>query len=136
MRSVVELIQRHEGLRLKPYKCTAGKLTIGFGRNLEDVGITVEEATQMLQHDIAECIRQLETIDGFSVLDEVRRAVLIDMTFNLGFAGILAFKNMWRAVENRDYDKAAAEMLDSKWARQVGQRALRLSTMMQTGEWP
>jgi len=136
MRSVVELIQRHEGLRLKPYKCTAGKVTIGFGRNLEDVGITAEEATRMLHHDIAECIKQLETIDGFSMLDEVRRAVLIDMTFNVGFAGILAFKNMWRAVENRDYDKAAAEMLDSKWARQVGQRALRLSTMMQTGEWP
>ena len=136
MRSVVELIQRHEGLRLKPYKCTAGKVTIGFGRNLEDVGITAEEATRMLHHDIAECIKQLETIDGFSMLDEVRRAVLIDMTYNLGFAGILAFKNMWRAVENRDYDKAAVEMLDSKWARQVGQRALRLSTMMQTGEWP
>lgn len=136
MRSVVDLLKLHEGLKLKPYRDTVGKLTIGYGRNLDDVGITVEEATRMLHHDIAQCIKQLETLAAFSGLDEVRRAVLIDMTFNLGFAGILGFKKMWKAIEAGNYDRAADEMLDSRWARQVGQRSVRLARMMKTGEWP
>lgn len=136
MRSVVDLLKLHEGLKLKPYRDTVGKLTIGYGRNLDDVGITVEEATRMLHHDIAECIKQLETLAVFSRLDEVRRAVLIDMTFNLGFAGILGFKKMWKAIEAGNYERAADEMLNSKWARQVGRRAMRLSDMMRSGDWP
>ena len=136
MRSVVELLQLHEGLRTKPYLDTVGKLTIGYGRNLDDVGITPEEAKQMLRNDISEAIKQLETLTVFSKLDEVRRAVLIDMTFNLGFAGVLKFKKMWQAVESGNFDKAADEMLNSKWAAQVGRRAMRLSDMMRSGHWP
>lgn len=77
---------RHEGLRLKPYRCTAGKLTIGVGRNLEDKGISQQEAYELLENDIRECEVQLltEIPDIYLSLDINRKVVLINMCFNLG----------------------------------------------------
>lgn len=130
-------IRLHEGERLKPYKCTAGKLTIGVGRNLEDRGITPEESSYLLENDlrsfIAEVYRKLPWVAD---LDDVRQRVIIDMAFNLGIAGLLSFKNTLAAIKAGDYAKAAPMMLDSKWAGQVGKRAERLSTMMLTGKDP
>jgi len=136
MRSVVELLQLHEGKRLRPYRCPEGFLTIGYGHNLDAKPISERAAAVILEDDIQDVIRELETLTVFSRLDEVRRAVLIDMTFNLGFAGILGFKKMWKAIEAGNYERAADEMLNSKWARQVGRRAMRLSDMMRSGDWP
>lgn len=127
-------LERHEGLRLKPYRDTVGKLTVGYGRNLDDVGITPEEAELMLDNDISTVERQLETVDEYQALDPVRQAVLANLCFNVGFKGIIGFKRMWRALAKRDYAGAAAEMLDSKWANQVGQRATELARIMRTGE--
>ena len=127
-------LERHEGLRLKPYRDTVGKLTIGYGRNLEDVGISRDEAEFMLDNDIDQVERQLETVDEYRDLDAVRQAVIANMAFNLGFAGLMGFKNMWAAIGRRDWESASEEMLNSKWARQVGVRAVELSEIMQTGE--
>ncbi len=127
-------LERHEGLRLKPYLDTVGKLTVGYGRNLEDVGISRDEADFMLDNDIDQVERQLETVDEYRDLDPVRQTVIANMVYNLGFAGLMGFKNMWSAINRRDWNRAADEMLNSKWARQVGVRAVELSEIMRTGE--
>lgn len=124
----------HEGLELKPYKCTAGYLTIGIGRNLDDRGITEDEARLLCNNDIEivehELARNFPVVTG---LDDVRCRVLLDMAFNLGIPRLSAFRKMWGALEEGNYEQAAVEMLDSRWARQVGRRATRLSQMMETG---
>jgi lysozyme len=126
---------RHEALRLKPYRCSAGKLTIGIGRNLDDVGITAEEAYFLLGNDISRVIAELDrNLPIFSSLDEIRKRVLIDMGFNLGISRLMKFRRMLAALEQSDFQKAAVEMMDSKWASQVGSRAERLKHMMNTGD--
>lgn len=127
-------LERHEGLRLKPYLDTVGKLTVGYGRNLEDVGISRDEADFMLDNDIDQVERQLDTVDEYRDLDPVRQTVIANMAFNLGFAGLMGFKNMWEAIGRRDWNSASKEMMQSKWARQVGVRAVELSEIMRTGE--
>lgn len=129
-----ELLIKHEGLRLKPYRCTAGKLTIGVGRNLDDKGITEAEAMVMLDNDIRAITRALsETFSWFIFLDNVRKAVVVSMVFNLGLGGFLKFKNTIAAIRDKDWNKAADNMLQSKWAEQVGQRAFELAEMMRYG---
>jgi lysozyme len=128
-----ELI-RDEGVRLKPYRDTVGKLTIGVGRNLDDVGITLAEAMVLLGHDITWAVHELETaLPWFKDLDPVRQRVLCNMCFNLGLARLLGFRNTLAAVARGDYTQAAIEMMDSKWATQVGDRAKRLAKMMEQG---
>lgn len=123
------MLIRHEGLELKPYRCTAGKLTIGIGRNLDDVGITEAEARMMLNHDIQERVTQFLKYKWFTELSEVRKDVIIDMSF-MGVGRLLGFKNMIKALSEKDYQKAAEEMMSSKWASQVGSRATELAAMM------
>ena len=129
-------IERHEGLRLKPYLDTATppRLTIGYGRNLDDVGITREEADYLLANDIEKVERELDTIDEYLALDRIRQTVIANMAFNLGFNGLLQFKRMWKHLGRHDYPGAAKEMLNSKWAFQVGNRAIELAKIMRTGE--
>ena len=135
--NVIELVKMHEGFSSKPYKCPAGKLTIGYGRNLDANGITKEEADFMLSEDIENIYLEMTKIlHCFADLDDVRQAVFVDMGYNMGLRGFLKFKNMLKAVEAHDYTEAAKEMLDSEWAKQVKKRAVRLAKMMETGEWP
>lgn len=134
--NVVELTKRHEGFRSHPYTCTAGKLSVGYGRNLDDVGLDEEEATYLLERDIERARAVLRLEPYWLDLGEVRQAVLLDMAVNLGLAGLGRFKKMRAALAAGDYMRAAAEMVDSLWYRQVGQRARRLVEMMRTGEWP
>ena len=126
----------HEGLELKPYRCTAEKLTIGVGRNIEDRGITEDEARYLLKNDIKivedELLERKPEVAG---LDAVRQRVLVDMGFNLGIPTLLKFQNMWTAIEEEDFERAAEEAMDSRWAKQVGRRAERLCQAMATGEW-
>jgi lysozyme len=128
-------LRLHEGERLKPYRCTAGKLTIGVGRNLEDRGITAEEAAYLLANDISREERELlRALPWVAKLDEVRQRVLLDMSFNMGLGTLLTFKRTLAAVHAGQYQQAAAMMLESRWAGQVGERAQRLSRMMATGK--
>jgi len=127
-------LELHEGRRAHPYRDTVGKLTIGVGRNLDDKGLSEEEIDVLLDNDITEAWQELtRSLSWFPSLDDVRQHVLLDMAVNLGVAGLLQFKKMLAACERRDFDGAAAEMLDSKWATQVGDRAKTLDRMMRTG---
>ncbi|UQV23167.1 glycoside hydrolase family protein [Vibrio sp. J383] len=130
------LIKKHEGLRLKPYRCSVGKLTIGYGRNLSDNGITLEEAEQLLQHNIDEVIQQAQTLPFFSALNDVRQAVIVDMIFNMGLPRFQKFKKTIALIEQQAWQAAANEMLNSRWARQVGNRSQTLSDMMRYGTEP
>ena len=130
-----EMIARHEGIRLKPYLDTVGKMTVGYGRNLTDVGISQQEASFLLENDIKKVIHELIKIPWFNTLNPARKAVLIDMAFNLGISGLMKFRRTLQSIETGQYELAAKQMLQSKWARQVGTRAKRLAHMMQTGAY-
>lgn len=132
---IKEQLVRHEGLRLKPYRCTAGKLTIGIGRNLDDRGISQTEAYVLLDNDIQNCEKQLldEIPEIYNTLDEVRKSVLLNMCFNLGIGGLLGFNNTLSFIVAGDWERAANGMLASKWAKQVGRRAIELSELMRKG---
>lgn len=137
MNDLVTMLTRHEGLRLKPYKDSVGKLTIGVGRNLDDVGISNDEARLLLTNDIIRTQADLDRLlPWWNNLDGIRRAVLTDMGFNMGVAGLCTFTQTLDAVQNGRYVEAADHMLHSKWAAQVGPRATELAAMMRTGQWP
>lgn len=124
-----------EGYREKPYKCSAGKLTIGVGRNLEDKGLSRDEIIYLLNNDYKECEEDIvRTYPWAGNLDEVRLSVLINMRFNLGAIGLSKFKKFLAFMRSGDYKSASLEMLDSRWAIQTGVRAKRLSKMILTGE--
>jgi len=131
-----EMLIRHEGLRLKPYRDTVGKLTVGVGRNLDDVGITREEALMLLNNDIAEVRREVErAFPWFTRLNLVRQNVVLNMVFNLGLPRFQQFKKTISAIKAKHWDEAARQMLDSRWAEQVGRRARELAAMMKTGKY-
>jgi len=148
MTKLEELLIKHEGLRLKPYRCPAGRLTVGVGRNLDDIGIskdeikhigkslndikltgiTKEDAMYLLKNDINRCINELKDIfgDEFFEYPEEIRFVLIDMIFNLGKPRFKSFKKMIKAVKDKNYKEMIIQMRDSKWCRQVKLRCYGL----------
>lgn len=132
--ALIAMVSQHEGLRLKPYRDSVGIWTIGYGRNLQDVGIRQDEARLMLENDLTVAMNDARFLfDDFAALTPNRQRVLVDMAFNLGRTRLAGFKAMWAALERGDYHAAAAEMKDSRWARQVGNRADRLARMMKEG---
>jgi len=134
-RDLVELLVKHEGCRYKPYKDSVGKLTIGVGRNLDDIGISEKEAADLLWNDIRRVVGSVwNNFHWIDKLDLIRRNVIYSMVFNLGVGRVRGFKRMIKAIDNEDYALAAFEMLDSKWAKQVGSRAIELSEMMRVGD--
>jgi lysozyme len=134
LQALLDRLRESEGLRLKPYRDTVGVLTIGYGRNLDHVGISEGEANDLLMNDIRKVIWQLDDrIPWWKSLDEVRQTVIADMAFNLGVAGLMKFKNTLKAVEEGRWEDASRGMLASLWAKQVKGRATRLASMMRTG---
>lgn len=152
---LIEKLIAHEGMVLKVYQDTLGIDTVGIGRNLKGrgisqneleymgmksidavykLGITERDAIFLANNDVdiveEELLRAHPIVND---LDEVRQIVLVDMAFNLGVPRLCKFKNMWAAVYAGDYDKAAVEMLDSRWATQVKSRAIVLSNAMRNG---
>jgi lysozyme len=127
---------RDEGVRLKVYQDSEGVPTIGVGRNLRDRGISLTEAEMLLDNDIAAVRAEvLANIPWSRGMDEVRRAVLENMCFNLGLKGLLGFTKTLAAMEDGNWYVAAAHMMESRWAKQVGIRAERLSEQLRSGEW-
>ena len=156
MTELLDQLVEHEGLELMPYEDSLGISTIGIGRNLVDRGIsdlelthmgkdmssvyewgiTKENAYYLAENDIK--IVEMEVCKKHPCvveLDQVRQRVIIDMAFNMGVPRLGKFKKMWKAIDNKDFPSAKIEMLDSRWAKQVGNRAVRLSNAMETGEW-
>ena len=124
-----------EGKRLKPYRCSAGKLTIGYGRNLDANGISQDEAEFMLDNDIADAENAcLHAFPWFSELSDTRKDAIVNMCFNLGLTKLLEFKKFLKAMAMGAYETAAHEAMDSDWAEQVGDRAKRLATAIRGPE--
>lgn len=140
--NLLKQLRRHEGLRLDPYKCSEGYLTIGYGRNIETNGISEAEAEFMLMNDLVACESELKDEGWYNQLDETRRAVVLNMAFNLGKPKLMQFKKFIGALSDDDYETASKEMVTgsdgvspSKWASQVGSRAYELADQMRTGQW-
>lgn len=133
-RKLIDSIKRHEGFSGKLYRCSQGFLTIGYGRNVESTGITESEAELLLYNDIESAVDNAVLLEYWHSLNEVRRRVIIEMIFNLGLPKFLEFSKMRLALLDHDYFKAADEMIDSLWAKQVGGRAKTLANMMRLGE--
>ena len=147
----------HEGMVLTVYEDSLGIETIGIGRNLKDRGITKEELDYMdipnmgiiYDHGITEADARYLALNDIRIvenelcrvhpcvenLDSVRQLILMDMAFNMGVPRLCKFKNMWNAIHEGRFDIAGMEMMDSKWARQVGRRAVKLSDAMKAGEF-
>jgi lysozyme len=153
---LVKMIAIHEGIVLNVYQDHLGIDTVGIGRNLQDRGITdgelsfinktmdevyengltEEEAYYLCMNDIAIVEKELLANKPIvNQLNDVRQMVLVDMAFNMGVPRLMAFKNMWLAIEKVNYQLANEEMIDSRWAGQVGSRAMKLSLAMKNGEW-
>ena len=117
-----------------PYKDTADKLTVGYGRNLTDKGLSEDEARYLLHNDIQEVIDGLrKAYWWFDELDEIRQGVVLNMAFNLGLGGFAKFRNTISYISDGNFKQAAAHMLQSRWAKQVGYRADELAREMETG---
>lgn len=147
-----------EGEKLRVYKCTEGFDTIGCGRNLDAVGLSIAEqlalgctvaevkkkgitkaqSDLLLDNDIDRSMADLDRyLPWWRTLDPVRQRVLVNMCFNMGIGngrkGLTSFRNTLRYIKEGNYSHAADNMLASKWARQVGNRAKRLAELMRLG---
>lgn len=127
-------MEAHEGKRGTVYVDSVGKVSIGIGRNLDDVGMSEDEITLFFLNDVARAEHLLSTMLPWAAqLDEIRYRVLLDMAFNMG-GRLLQFKQTLSSIKRGDYSEAASLMLQSKWATQVKSRAIRLAAMMRTGK--
>lgn len=150
MEKICKRLEFHEGCKLKPYKCTAGKWTIGIGRCYETNpftpqelkaigdykhGITKNAAIMLLKNDVQKCLDNLNSWIWFHDLDEERKYALIDMCFQLGFDGLKKFKNMLKYMQQHKFESAAYECLNSIYGIQTPTRAKRISHLIKTGIW-
>jgi lysozyme len=126
-------LKKCEGYNPKPYLDTVGKLTIGWGRCLDSVGISIDEAQLMLDNDIKTATKELEKHSWYLTQPENVKTALINMCFNMGISRLLGFKRMIAALISKDYTKASLEALNSKWANQVGDRARDVALMIRQG---
>lgn len=137
MQKLIEMLRKHEGVETHAYKCTADKITIGVGRNIDPaggLGLSQDEIDYLLTNDIKRVTAELDkAFPWFSVLDEVRRYALIDLCFNLGLTRLKLFRLALGAMENQDYETASKEFLDSNWSKQVGTRAITITDMIRSG---
>ena len=133
-------LRKHEGFRSTVYTCTAGKFTIGIGRcidiSVSGSGITQSEAEYLLRQDINRFTSMTRgLIVTFDSLDDVRQETLVELCFNMGPANLGKFTRMLAAIDVKDWDTAAAELLDSRYAAQVGQRAITLANQLRIGSY-
>ena len=135
----VEQLKIHEGVRTHAYLCSESKITCGVGRNLDSdggIGLSEDEIDFLLNNDIKRCRQELEFhFDWFKELDDVRQDAMINLCFNIGITSLKKFSKALAAMNVHDYETAAAEFLDSRWASQVGTRALDVTDMIRTGEY-
>ncbi len=153
---LTNLLHKEEGYRQFPYLDTKGKLTVGIGMNLDSgkyskedvaryksVGISLQEALSELSQEVHFLDIQLAKNGVYNQLDDVRKAVLVDMVYNMGLMKVYGFSNMWKALHDKEYVQAANEMLwndkaktiKTQYYKDVKKRAENLARMMQTGEW-
>ena len=139
MSKLMKMLKRHEGIETHAYTDSVGKVTIGVGRNIDPnqgLGLSEEEISFMLGNDIDRVEDELYANFKWVIhLTEARYDAMVNLCFNLGLPRLLKFKKALAAMEAGDYATAADEFLDSRWAKQVGQRAIELTDMIETGEY-
>lgn len=138
---VKALLEMHEGRVKHAYQDSLGYWTIGVGhcvdKRVAGAELPAEIVDSLLDYDVNKVFHGLVVrLPFFLKLSEVRQAVLIDMAFNLGLAGLSKFTHFLEALAAGDYVSAAKHMLNSKWRSQVENRARRLAAMMSTNRWP
>jgi len=136
MGQLIDMIKRHEGVKSKVYKCTQGFETIGVGRNISEsgLGLSDDEIDYLLHNDLERCDAELaKAYDWYSELDKPRRDAMVDICFNLGITRLRGFVKALEAMSRQQFDIAADEFMDSKWATQVGYRAEEVTEMIRTG---
>lgn len=133
--TIQQQLERDEGIRIRPYSDSVGKVSIGIGRNLSDVGVSDDEIELMFQNDIKRAQNFLTlNLPWVNSLDAVRQAAFINLAFNLQH-NLLQFRQALLAAQAGDWTTCKSELLDSLWARQVGDRATRIAQQLETGEW-
>jgi len=137
---LVKQLILHEGKERFLYYCKAGYPTIGVGRMIGPggVGLSDDEITYLLHNDVARTRKELtRTFDWFEELDSVRQDALTNLGFNIGLPSLKSFKRALAGMENKDYEEASREFLNSKWAKDVGsRRSIQVTDMIRTGEYP
>lgn len=127
---MLKWLKGHEGYRAFPFLDSTGHVTVGYGRNIDDVGISINEAEFLLHNDFIRARAGLEKFDWFNIQPDNVQDALVNMCFNMGIKKLLTFNKMITAIINQDYTKAAMEALNSKWATQVGTRATDVALMI------
>jgi len=138
MSNLIEMLKRHEGVRSHVYLCSAGYETIAVGRNISEsgLGLSDDEIDYLLANDIKRVREELEdNYFWFRALNEPRQDAMIDICFNLGLTRLRGFVNALEAMSREQFDIAADEFMDSRWATQVGNRANEITEMIRTGEY-
>ena len=140
MGQLIETLKRHEGVRSHAYKCSENMITVGVGRNLDEnggIGLSDDEIEYLLLNDIERCDAELENAyDWYRSLNKPRRDAMINLCFNLGLTRLRGFVKALEAMSRGQYDVAADEFMDSRWADQVGARAVEVSELIRTGDYP
>ena len=135
--TAADLIRQNEGIRLKPYTDTAGKLTIGVGHNLTDDGLTPIQVEIIFQDDLHSTQQNLLAgIPWTANLDEVRAAVMLDLAFNMGMSTLYTFTTFLKLMAAGAYADAGDDLLNTAYATEVGKRAVINANMLRTGQWP
>ena len=136
---LIEMLKVHEGVETHAYKCSASKITVGVGRNIDPkggIGLTEDEIDYLLQNDIDRIISELDfQYEWFSDLNSSRQDAMIDISFNLGQTRLRKFEKALYAMSKGDWEEAADEFMDSKWAKQVGHRSKELTNIIRTGSY-
>tara|TARA_R100001460_G_scaffold36588_5_gene70216 strand:- start:1426 stop:1845 length:420 start_codon:yes stop_codon:yes gene_type:complete len=138
MGQLIDMIKRHEGVKSKVYKCSQGYETIGVGRNISEsgLGLSDDEIDYLLHNDLERCNEELaKAYDWYSELDKPRRDAMVDICFNLGITRLRGFVKALEAMSRQQFDIAADEFMDSRWATQVGYRAEEVTEMIRTGTY-
>ena len=139
MSKIIEMLRKHESVETHAYECSANKITVGVGRNIDKdggIGLSNDEIDYLLANDIKRVNGELQrSFDWFNSLDQVRKDAMIDLCFNIGLPRMKGFKKALSAMDGVDYDTAATEFLDSRWAKQVGSRAVTITNMIRSGEY-
>ena len=128
----VNLIKKHEGFVSKPYKDN-GHFSVGYGTNISY--ITEKEATYLLNSRLRRFHHRLAELSWYRELDTVRQTAILNMTYTVGYRGILKFKDMIHNLTHHNYESAVLAMIDSRWYRQTGNRSKELVYMMRSGQY-
>ena len=139
MGQLVDTLKRPEGVRSHAYKCSENMITVGVGRNLDEnggIGLSDDEIEYLLMNDIERCDAELRAAyDWYENLKKPRRDAMINMCFNLGLTRLRGFVKALEAMSREQYDVAADEFMDSRWAEQVGDRAVEVTELIRSGEY-